>query len=245
VTAYLIHGRLDTMRRTDGIVWSAALVISLLIHGVLFINRTTELSTVLEKKGPENSITRISFLVPAPSVAKPVDVIPELPEPQPVIEKPELKPEPKPEPKLKPKLKPKPVEKVTPAREVRQVSKRTSPTSSAAIAKALPVLQPVVDPRLSEQARQTYLAELLSHIESHKHYPRSARRRHIEGVVQVSFRLLPEGQIDGLKVTGKRRVLQQASRSAVVASLPVPRPPKELDLPLSVNFSMAFVLKNK
>jgi hypothetical protein len=55
--------------------------------------------------------------------------------------------------------------------------------------------------------------------------------------------LLPEGQIDGLKVAGKRRVLQQASRNAVVASLPVPSPPKELDLPLSINFSMAFVLK--
>jgi len=220
-------------------------VISLLIHGALFINRTTELPTVLEKKGPENSITRISFLVPAPSMVKPVEVMPELSQPQPVIEKPEPKPEPKPKPKSKPKpkLKPKPVEKVTPAREVRQTQTRTPPISRAEAEKTLPVLQPVVDPRLSEQARQSYLAELLSHIESHKHYPRSARRRHIEGVVQVSFRLLPEGQIDGLKVAGKRRVLQQASRNAVVASLPVPSPPKELDLPLSINFSMAFVLK--
>ena len=229
MTASLTYGRLDTMRTTEGIVWSAALVISLLIHGALFINRTTELPTVLEKKGPENSITRISFLVPAPSMVKPVEVMPELSQPQPVIEKPEPKP--------------KPVEKVTPAREVRQTQTRTPPISRAEAEKTLPVLQPVVDPRLSEQARQSYLAELLSHIESHKHYPRSARRRHIEGVVQVSFRLLPEGQIDGLKVAGKRRVLQQASRNAVVASLPVPSPPKELDLPLSINFSMAFVLK--
>lgn len=235
MTSSLTHVRLDTMRRTDGIVWSAALAISLLIHGALFINRTTELSTVLEKKGPENSITRISFLVPVPSMVKPLEVIPEQPESQPVIEKSETKPE------LKSKLKP--VEKMTSGREVRQKPTQTPPISRAVIAKALPVFQPVVDPRLSEQARQTYLVELLSHIESHKHYPRSARRRHIEGVVNVSFRLLSEGQIDGLKVAGKRRVLQQASRSAVVASLPVPRPPKELDLPLSINFSMAFVLK--
>ncbi|MFW2440457.1 MAG: TonB family protein [Arenicellales bacterium] len=237
------------MRRNDGIVWSAALVISLLIHGALFINRTTELSTIPEKRGPENSITRISFLVPAPSMVTPVEMMPELPEPQPVIEKPEPKPKPKPKPEPKPELKsklkpkPKPVEKVTASREVRQTPTRAPPVSTAEVEKALPVLQPVVDPRLSAQARQSYLTELLSHIESHKHYPRSARRRHIEGVVQVSFRLLPEGQIDGLKVTGKRRVLQQASRNAVVASLPVPSPPEELDLPLAINFSMAFVLK--
>ncbi len=233
MTSSLIHGRLDAMRRTDGIVWTAAIVVSLLIHGTLFINRTTEFPTVLEKKGPENSLTRISFLAPMPSVAKLVEVIPEQPEPQPAIKKPEAKPKPK----------PKPVEKVTPARKVRQTPARSPPISRAELAKTPPVLQPVVDTRLSEQARQSYLAELLSHIESHKHYPRSARRRHIEGVVQVSFRLLPEGQIEGLKVAGKRRVLQQASRSSVIASLPVPRPPKELDLPLSINFSMAFVLK--
>ena len=243
MTATLTHGRLDAMRTTEGIIWSAALVISLLIHAALFINRTTELSTVPEKRGPENKITRISFLVPAPSIVTPVEVMPEQPEPQPVVEKSEPKPEPEPKPKPKLKSKPKPVEKVTPAREIRQTPARIPPISSTAKAKTLPVLQPVVDPRLSEQARQSYLAELLSHIESHKHYPRSARRRHIEGVVQVSFRLLPEGQIDGLKVAGKRRVLQQASRNAVVASIPVPSPPKELDLPLSINFSMAFVLK--
>lgn len=239
--ASLTHGQPDTMRSTDGIVWSAALVLSLLIHGALFINRTSELSTVPEKKGPENSITRISFLVPAPSVAKPVEVMPELSQAQPVIEKPE--PEAKAKSKPKPKPKPKPVEKVIPASELRQIPTRTPPISTAESEKTLPVLQPVVDSRLSEQARQSYLAELLTHIESHKHYPRSARRRRIEGVVEVSFRLLPEGQIDGLKVAGKRRVLQQASRSAVVASLPVPSPPKELALPLLINFSMAFILK--
>jgi protein TonB len=222
---------LDSITRSDGFVWSTAIVISLLIHGTLFINRTTDLSTALEKRGPEKSTTRISFLVPAPSMVTPAEAAPEQPKPQPVIEKP------------RPKLVKKPLKKVISIRKDRQTPTRVLPITRAATATALPMLQPVADPRQSEQARQSYLTELMSHIESHKHYPRSARRRRIEGVVNVSFRLLPEGRIDGLKVAGKRRVLQQASRSAVVASLPVPVPPKELDLPLSINFSMAFILK--
>ena len=178
MTLSLTHAQLETMRRTDGIVWSAAVVISLLIHGALFINRTTELSTALEEKGPEKSITRISFRVPEPATVKPVETIPEQPKPQPVIEKP------KPQPVIE-KPGPKPVEKVTHTRVARQVPTRTLPVSRAVIAKTLPISQPVIDPYRSEQARQSYLAELLSHIESHKHYPRSARRRRIEGVVQV------------------------------------------------------------
>ena len=130
---------------------------------------------------------------------------------------------------------------MTPPEEIEPVQQRLVQGVKAPV--TVPVAAPPADPGMIEQARQSYLAKLLAHIESHKHYPRSARRRGIEGEVEVSFQLQNGGVIDKLQVVGKRRILKKATREAVEAALPMPEPPSELDIPLMINFSMVFSLK--
>jgi protein TonB len=92
-------------------------------------------------------------------------------------------------------------------------------------------------------ARESYLVRLLAHIDSHKFYPRSARRRGQEGDVHVMFYLLQDGGIRALEISGGNRLLRDAAERAVQAALPLPQPPASINLQEQVSFSMQFRLK--
>lgn len=90
--------------------------------------------------------------------------------------------------------------------------------------------------------KETYLAKLLKHIEGHKFYPRLAQQRGIEGTVRITFRLLANGEIDQLTVSGGHLLLQQAARAAIQQAVPMLVAPANLRLPFSVSFMMQFRL---
>ncbi len=92
-------------------------------------------------------------------------------------------------------------------------------------------------------ARESYLARLLAHIDSHKFYPRAARRRGQEGDVHVVFYLMQDGGIHALEISGGSRQLREAAERAVQAALPLPQPPAAINLDEQVSFSMQFRLK--
>jgi protein TonB len=92
-------------------------------------------------------------------------------------------------------------------------------------------------------AQESYLARLLAHIDSHKFYPRGARRRGQEGDVHVTFYLQQNGEIRALDINGGSRLLREAAERAVQSSLPLPKPPASLNLHEQVSFSMQFRLK--
>ncbi len=88
----------------------------------------------------------------------------------------------------------------------------------------------------------SYLAQLLEHIDEHKFYPRSARRRGLEGRVEVSFRLLADGNIRDLRVSGGSRILRMAAEQALQRALPMPTPHSSMQLQQQVNFDMEYRL---
>ncbi|NNG12770.1 MAG: energy transducer TonB [Halobacteria archaeon] len=88
-----------------------------------------------------------------------------------------------------------------------------------------------------------YLAHLLEHIDEHKFYPRSARRRGLEGRIEVSFHLLEDGNIRDLRVTGSSRVLRTATEQAIQRALPMPAPHGSIKLQQRVNFDMEYRLE--
>ena len=92
-------------------------------------------------------------------------------------------------------------------------------------------------------ARQRYFSTLLAHIEGHKYYPRSARHRGIEGSIQISFRLLPNGSISGLMVSGGSLVLRRAAKNSVTNALPLPLCPPEINCPMQVSYAMQFKIR--
>ena len=84
------------------------------------------------------------------------------------------------------------------------------------------------DPAFLVNEKKQYLETIAAHLDKHKFYPRSARRRHIEGGVKVSFDLLPDGNILNLKVFSGHSVLQKATSNSISSSLPMPHRPENL-----------------
>ena len=110
----------------------------------------------------------------------------------------------------------------------------------AGIEREIPVQQPLPAARLNVQ--ESYLQQLLAHIDSHKFYPRSARRRGLEGEIEVSFTLLENGNIRDLQVRGGSRILRKAAERAVLSAQPMPAPPDTMKRRDSVSFGMLFRL---
>jgi TonB family protein len=80
---------------------------------------------------------------------------------------------------------------------------------------------------------QRLLALVRNKIRSHRRYPELARRRGIEGKVEVSFRILPDGRVTELVVRrGADPILDEAALAAVRAASPLPPFPELLTVEL-------------
>jgi protein TonB len=107
-------------------------------------------------------------------------------------------------------------------------------------------IQPVAQARPQQinrgQLRQHYLARIMQLIKVHKLYPYSARRRHIEGDVQISFSLDANGQPSHIQINGKHTVLERASRQAIADAQPFPPVPKAIGSSIRIEFTMQYSL---
>lgn len=221
-------------------IWGWALMVSLLVHGGLFFKAGARLGAEQPSANPQRTITRVNL---RPVAAPPPETAPERIEP----ETPEPEPEPKPQP-VKPEPKPQPEPEPEPAPEPEPESPpppKTPPETATAASEPTPAVagQAVAEPALVEREKNAYLGRLIARIEAHKHYPRVARRRGIEGEVAVSFSILPEGGIGGLQTAGSYGILQSAAAEAVRSALPLPPPPESMALPLEIHFTMTFSLR--
>jgi|GEM_PF-1659174 len=251
-------------------VWSIAIILSLLVHFALFIPHNKPYNAQPDML-IQKTITHVNFahITPPPmTIAQPqVEKIIAKPIIPPVTVKPieektaEKKPEailkkkakprtqkipkPKPKPKVNSKVQPKPeikLKKMQPTVKKRQTETMANIADTHNKLKTSP-LKSQADKRLLEQTRKTYKALLMRHIEVHKHYPRVARKRKIEGKILISFSLLDTGQIKDLLINGKRSILKKATANAIDAALPMPQPPKSLAAPLQIKFYMNYYLK--
>lgn len=102
---------------------------------------------------------------------------------------------------------------------------------------------PISPPKRNLISREEYLATLLAHIEKRKSYPRAARRRGVEGSIKVSFTLGCDGTVSNIRTTGGHKLLKKSASKAVMASLPLPKPPTGINCPMLVNYAMAYKLK--
>ena len=215
------------MMQSDYTSWSVAVLMSLLIHSMMFMNEGAQMGVESTATLTTPLITRLSF---TQSVVKPV-----LDEPHPVEKRPTRPVK---------KIEPGPViekqliqqrESVVEAETVRQHASQPQ-TQGQQVAQS--------SESLLHHKRQQYLHKLLSHIESFKFYPRAARRRSIEGGVKISFILHDDGSYDQLKLDGGRTILVQATRQALESAVPLPEPPKDIALSSQVEFTMVYSITN-
>ena len=169
-----------------------------------------------------------------------------VPEPAPVPQpaaRPQPKPAPRPVPVAKPKPRPQPPSRKPPATAVTETAQPVLKQIAAAARVEAVADKPVPARVVSIDERENYLARLLAHIDSHKFYPRSARRRGVKGDVQVSFYLNRDGTIRDLQVTGGSKLLRQAARKAIQSALSLPQPPEKMGLQEPIRFGMVYRLE--
>ena len=191
-----------------------ALLISLLLHAALFVQFSNAAMSNNQAQAPVYD-TRISLNLLAPVKKKQQKTV-------------EIKP-----------LKSKNLAK----KKIKKNKKMLQPAHEQAVA---PKIKKEVQRQQTGNAipiRKRYFSTLLTHIEGHKYYPRSARHRGIEGSIQVSFRLLPNGSISGLMASGGTSILRRAAKISVTNALPLPLCPPEITCPMQVSYVMQFKLR--
>jgi protein TonB len=218
-----------------------AAVISLTVHAtaVVYLEHYDDLFA--DRPQSTVSLMRIS-LAPARPAAPQAE--PERP-PEPAI-RPEPPPPPaqkEPAPKPRRARLPEPVIEPLPASiEAPQPDELIEEQATASSYAEAPLDKPALEQLTLEQERESYLLRLLAHIDSHKFYPRSARRRGTEGEISVAFYLRKDGSISELRVTGGSKVLRDAAKQAVQRALSLPLPPESLPLQQPIRFAMVYRL---
>lgn len=253
-------------------IWIIAILLSLAAHAALFFQKN-KFYNAEPSMSIQETITHVRFAsispppvkVIEPEIKKPIPepILPQPKTPEKIVEKqppePPVKPvviEKKPRPKAK--LKKKPTKKTiqqtkkkttTPKpfiqEKITQVKPSPSLNTKPQINKQVKI-SPLIsqaDQRLIEQTRKNYQALLMRHIEAHKYYPRVARKRKIEDKILVTFTLLAHGSIKNLQINGKKSILVKATKNAISHALPMPPPPKEINLPLAIKFNINYFLK--
>jgi len=226
-----------------------AVTASVAMHAIWFVQSGGAPSAMQTDIAAPTTVTRLTFAAPEPiarpePVALQESVMEPLQEPEPVATP----------PKPVPVKMPKPVKKKQPVLIAKQVSKPliekiqkpSVPVQVASAPAALPAraaAAPAIDEGLIERERQRYLADLMAHIEQYKWYPKSARRRRIEGMVHVDFTLFADGSTSEVSVKNASPVLLAAAREAVAKAIPMPPPPAVIDCPMKCEFKMQFNLK--
>jgi protein TonB len=208
-------------------VINVCLVFSLIVHGMLFV-RFDFWGVRGSSPDPAGHSFQVELSRPAP------------PEP--------VKPEPKPNPKPKPL--PVPEKVITTETPQQQQVVMEEPKEEEEIEVEEPPPPPVstspAQKALLTSLKQQYLQTIAAHLEKHKYYPRSARRRHIEGKVRVSFELLENGDIINLQISSGHPTLQKATRKSINNALPLPPIPEQLASldTIDIEYAMQFSLAN-
>ncbi len=159
--------------------------------------------------------------LPKPQITKKTKIKEEV-IPEPIVAKPLPKPL-KTEVKQKPKVKEKSKKKRVKKKQVQQrVSARKSKSSAA--------------------KKNQFLADIRAKINQHKSYPRIAKKRGMQGTVNVKFTILSNGQVGNISVSGPK-VFHTSARRAVKSAFPVSAKNAPIKLPKSINITLRYQIR--
>lgn len=127
-----------------------------------------------------------------------------------------------------------------------------SPAPQIPTAKPLTPLQPtaVTAPKLEAKPDTTlekrhFLASLRSTIQNNLRYPPAARRRGMQGEVEVQFTLNESGSIGSINILSGENIFHNAVKTAVTSASGVNIPKNLSDsLPMEINLILEFTLKS-
>ena len=229
------------MNHSERSSFLVAAVISVTVHAAAVVYLGQYDTPLSNQPQSTVSLMRISLAPARPAAPEPAPEPPPEPETRPVPEPPPPPPVPKPEVKKKPL--PEPVIEPPPANtDVPETAELIEEQIAASEYVQAPVDKPALAQVALQDERESYLLRLLAHIDNHKFYPRTARRRGVEGEIQVAFYLHTDGSISDLQITGGSKVLRKAAKQAVQRALSLPPPPESMSLQEQISFGMLYRL---
>jgi len=96
--------------------------------------------------------------------------------------------------------------------------------------------------KIKRYVNYNLLSQLQRRINQNKSYPRVAKRLGLSGDVDISFTIMPDGNVANIKVNGSR-VFQSSAIKAVENSFPIDVRGAPFSLPKRINMKMKFVLR--
>jgi protein TonB len=201
---------------------------------------------------PKESVIKMSLSQFAPEVVTPPESkVEKVIEPKPVVKKePKVEKEIISEPIVE-KATPKLVQKVEKKKPVKKEKKK--PTHKKPIYKK-PIKKKVSKKKtskrqVSKQQNHSSKAEknkfwntLRQKIDSHKFYPRIAKKRGMEGTVKVKFTILSNGDVGHISVQGPK-VFHNSAKNAVTSTFPISVKNAPVSLPERINITLHYQIR--
>ena len=183
----------------------------------------------------------------AKEIEKPIVQEEPIVEPE-VIEEPipekktEIKQEVIPEP-IVPQVVPEPVKKeVKKKPEVKKKVKKKTVQKKTAKKKQIRQKASARKIESSPAQKNQFLANIREKINKHKSYPRVAKKRGMQGTVDVRFTILSNGQVGNIVVNGPK-IFQNSARNAVESAFPINVKNAPISLPKSINIKLRYQIR--
>ncbi len=156
--------------------------------------------------------------------------------------KPKPKPLAKPEPILvepEPVIEPEPiVEEVFEEEIVEEVQEQEVVQTETISNTQQQVLQDI-----KEAKQREFIEHLINRINSNKSYPKMARRRHIEGIVDVKFKILADGNVEDIQIISGKKIFKKVTIRAIDQSFPIEVDSSIFDFPEVFKVKISYILK--
>lgn len=92
------------------------------------------------------------------------------------------------------------------------------------------------------EKRESFLTNLVEQINKNKSYPKIARRRAIQGDVEVQFKILANGNVENIEIVSGRKVFKKSAKSAIENSFPMDVDTSLFDFPKEFAIKISYVL---
>jgi len=224
--------------------YKSSFLITLFIY-ILFIGSYIYLSkyNVVTQTKPETKVVKLSLeaFIPPPPSLPPEPNIPNLIE-KPVLDEEVLPPDLLPQPLItKPKIKQRPPKRKKRKRKV--IQKRINQAVTKTVIKEEPISKTIpLPPRTpihTQAERERFLSKIRAKINQAKSYPRIAKKRHIEGIVNISFTITNTGNIANLSIKGPK-VFHTSAKRAVLNAFPIDTTNTPVTLPIDIKLKLHY-----
>ena len=123
---------------------------------------------------------------------------------------------------------------------IKVVKQQSLPESVSTYKSQMPaVTQPVRKATSSLAAKERFLTHLRQKIDKGKSYPHIAKKRRMQGIVQVSFTISKTGTLQNLQIKGPT-VFRNSARNAVLGAFPVDTSSVTQHLPLHIRLKLHY-----